>query len=273
MSFGYADDMKINFHFSFPRTGSTMFLSYMRANPRIETGYAEPNHLFHLVTKVARWKKQYADLFGADYNACFHPAVKAFIETHYGALMKKTKRDTLVLKHPWLAPYIPEITQGMFPESKVILMHRHPYDTIASAMFQYRNNPKGQKVYKQLGKVVGINDMCDLYIEWWGHLRKAQKALKDRAIVMRYEDLITEPVPWLEKVYDHFGVPLTRPEIEEIVERGQNDGLQMLGGFMHKTKLQFPVTDKWHKWVSGAEKKKVKSKLDFLLSGNGYVSK
>ena len=62
VSFGYADDMKINFHFSFPRTGSTMFLSYMRANPRIETGYAEPNHLFHLVTKVARWKKQYAGM-------------------------------------------------------------------------------------------------------------------------------------------------------------------------------------------------------------------
>jgi hypothetical protein len=243
----------------------------MRANPRIETGYSEPNHLFQLVTKSSRFLGQYKELFQVEYNECFHPAIKAFVETHFDKLMDQTGRDVLVLKHPWLTPYIPEITQKIFPESKVILMHRHPYDTIASAMYMYRKNPKGQKVFKQLGKVTEVNDMCDLWIKFFGHLLKAEKVLGDRAIMMRYEDLIHHPVPWLEKVYNHFGAPMERPEIVKIAEKGQNEGLQMLGGVMSYTKLEFPESKKWDKWLSGAEKKKVKNKVDRFMSQVGYT--
>lgn len=264
----------INWHFSFPRTGSTMFLSYMRANPKIETGFAEPNHLFRLIAQASRFLGEYKKLFnGAVYNAIYRPAVRAFAYAHFGKLMEHTGKEIMVMKHPWLVPHILEVATQIFPDSKVVLMHRHPYDTIASAWHLYNVNSNGNKVFGHYGDVKTIDDMCELYIMFLGHLLDAKRFLKGRALEKKYEDLIENPVEWLDEVYRHYGAPLPIADIEAIVERGQNEGLQMLGGGMKFTKLRYPVSNKWKKWLDGADRKKVKSKLKRFVGGLGYNDK
>lgn len=250
-----------------------MFQTYMRANPDIETGFGEPNHLFLLVAKSARWHKQYKTLFKTEFDLHFRPAIKVFTEAHYGSLMKVTGRKVVVLKHPWLVPYIRELTLHIFPDSKVVMIQRHPYDVIASSWAMYSKNPKGKKVFEKQGQVSTIDDMCELFITYLGHVLEAKKYLRGRGLMVKYEDIIAKPVEMFGKIYNHYGAPLSEKKIEEIVEHGVESGLPMLGGFMSQTKLEIPKSHKWEKWLAGADKKKVRSKVSKFLPGLDYDDK
>ena len=187
--------------------------------------------------------------------------------------MKTTGRKVVVLKHPWLVPYIRELTMKIFPKSKVVLIQRHPYDVIASAWAMYSKNPKGKKVFEKQAKVNTIDDMCELFLSFLAHVLNASRYLGERALIVKYENLIEDPVTWFGKVYNHYGAPLSEKEIKKIVDRGVGEGLPMLGGQMSQPKLEIPKSHKWENWLAGADKMKVRNKIKSFLPGLGYENK
>lgn len=90
---------------------------------------------------------------------------------------------------------VAEEIMKVFPDGKFIFLWRNPVANVASILEQWGDGKAGIYVSK-----IDLFDGLDQLI------RLSRKAA-DRAITVRYEDLITQPVPTVRRITEYLGLP------------------------------------------------------------------
>lgn len=205
--------MNINFLLGFSRSGTSILMSYLRGNKKIETGYEEPNHLWRLMSHL-KWEEEYEDYLNVKpgmLQDITDKAIRNFTETFYNGLTDATGRSTVILKHPWLVPYVFDLDR-IFPNAKFLFLWRHPYNVIASTLdFAKKDNIANKMFGVKLGRII------KLYKKHVDKLFEINKKYSTEKILnVRYEDFIKTPKQELKKIFDFFGVVSTK-ELNDII--------------------------------------------------------
>ena len=125
----------------------------------------------------------------------------------------------LILKSPAHTARI-KLLLDMYPESRFVLVHRHPYEVFVSAVHMYAKNIEIMTLQRfnpeRLGCVIvkQFASLFDAYFE--------QRSLvpENRLIEVSYEELDQKPLQTIERVYGHLDLPdysVSQPAIAEYV--------------------------------------------------------
>jgi len=222
--------MDINFLLGFSRSGTSIFMSYLRSHPEIETGFEEPNHLWRIMTHK-NWKKQYEKDFNINekfLQRISDKATRKFVQSFYGDLCRKTGKSSVILKHPWLVPHVHNL-ERCFPTAKFIFIRRHPYDVIASVLDfadtdKIANSMFGEK----------LRPIIDLYVSHVAYLEEAKNRYPEKILSVKFEGFIKTPERVLADCFKFCG--LSTPNMKQVLKKGPVRTARVLD----KTKLSKP---------------------------------
>ena len=113
----------------------------------------------------------------------------------------------LVLKSPSNTVKIPHLLR-LFPEARFIHIVRNPYTIYPSLMNYYAKVSATCAIGEIPSPEQSRLDIEDFYV-WMAHKYLEDRSLipADRLVEVRYEDLSREPLPQLERIYAHLGLP------------------------------------------------------------------
>ncbi len=181
------------FVISMPRSGSTMLQRILAGHPDVQTS-AETWLMLHPVyglrrrgirtdygaawaaTGVAEFLEYYAD-GPATYDA----GIRAFAREIYGTVLARHGKARFLDKTPRYSLIVPDLYR-LFPGARFVLLLRNPLAVLASELSTY--------VKEDWPKLA--NFAPDL-LEAPGRLVEAARLLGDRAVMLRYEDLVAAP--------------------------------------------------------------------------------
>ena len=200
---------------SSPRSGSTM-LERMLASHSAILGGPEP----HLLTPLAHlgfWdnvdKAPYDHILAAEAQRLFveklpnqdqdyWDACRAYCDVLYGRYLSASGKPICLDKTPAYALVLPFITR-VFPDAKYVVLTRHPIATFVSyANSFFDGDPEAAQEY---------NPILSRYVP------AIARFLRDDtvdSIHVRYEDLVSSPDTWMERIYEYIDVPFERETIE-----------------------------------------------------------
>jgi hypothetical protein len=126
-----------------------------------------------------------------------------------------------------------------FRGKKVVLLVRDPRDVAVSQFFQwkYRMRPHKKLLnnYPPHGADIGVwefvtNPDCGVprIVDFFNGWARALPDLEDNLLVVRYEDMRTDPAGVLAKVLDFVGTPGTPEEVAKAVEFASYDNMKKL---------------------------------------------
>jgi protein-tyrosine sulfotransferase len=128
--------------------------------------------------------------------SCFAIYMKAIYYSIYGTELEGTKR--VVEKSVGLAEFALDLQQ-MFPDSVFIHIARNPYSNIVS-MRKYRMNFTKNNFYPWLGY-----DYRSLYNSFY-FLKRNQRLIRNYKVI-RYEDLVTDPISTIKLICEFSNLP------------------------------------------------------------------
>jgi hypothetical protein len=131
-----------------------------------------------------------------------------------------------------------------YDDAKVILLVRHPADTVVSLYHHYKNRKTGKRQELAAKSTIfdfatrpghGIRTIISFLNRWAEYAR-----LRSNVMVVRYEDLRFDPAIYLEKVAAHLGVTASRQDINDAVEFASLENLRRLEleGFFNDRSLR-----------------------------------
>lgn len=241
------------FIFSLPRAGSTLLQRMLLAHPKIG-GTAEPWLLLPFVYTM----REYGTIAEYSHETC-HKAFTDFMDTlpekkgtylnHLSMFANQLYNDQLkddqiffVDKTPRYYLIIPEIAK-MFPNAKFIFLFRNPLAVLSSVINTWNN-----------GKMRLHGHHMDLM---WGPrlLAEGYEILKDRSVVVQYEDLITDTDNALYNIFEYLGIEYN----EEIKMNFNNVSLSgRMGdsvGQYEYDKVEKVTLEKWKKTLDTRRRK------------------
>lgn len=101
------------------------------------------------------------------------------------------------------------VIEQAFPDVRFIQLSRHPYEVLPAIMSMYH------KVWARHSPDIAKDspEMRALARLWMGYYRRLiehrKQVPKERFLSIRYEDLMSEPIAVVERIYDRFGFELT----------------------------------------------------------------
>jgi hypothetical protein len=238
------------FVISAPRSGSTMLERMLESHSMIKGG-PEP----HLLTPLAHlgvWAKvdkaPYDHILSAEAQRLFveglpnrerdyWDACRAYCDTLYGRFMEGSGKTVCLDKTPAYGLILPFL-MNVFPDAKYVVLTRHPLATFASYANSFFD---GDYHIAQ-----GHNPILNRYVPALAAFLRQRDV---GHVHVRYEDLVTDPDVWMEKIYAHAGVPFERQSIEygkgEDVEKPRKGLGDPIGVNQHTR----PTTGSVKKWV------------------------
>jgi len=135
--------------------------------------------------------------------------------TDYRRLLKllqwKNPRQRWLLKSPEHQSFLP-ILFNVFPDAEVVMTHRDPVQAQGSVInllgtfyWMRSNKPFDARAYEQLLTPEGTAQRLDQVVDWID----GGTVPSERVTHSRYADLVSAPVPTLEKLYERLGLPFT----------------------------------------------------------------
>jgi hypothetical protein len=137
---------------------------------------------------------------------------------------------------------------------------RHPAETINSAMFSINaitseyiqrhlspeadNDLVRQDIAK--GKLTDL-DFFRSVLKYYAHHLRALAEVRDRFIVMRWEDLIRQPVETILALARASAIPVSRPQAEAIWKR--MDHVNLTGPHRHNYRRGKGIVGDWRNWL------------------------
>jgi len=168
------------FLIGFPRSGTTLIDSILRSHSKIDVIEEKPM-LHKIYTKIG-YLSEIADIENIDYKSA-----KIASEIYLNEAKKYCKIDKnliLIDKFPLNIFEVPLIHR-IFPNSKIILALRHPYDCILSCWMQnFRLN-------HAMANMVDLDIIVELYINAMHFFHLCKKRYKIDIVKVRYEDLVS----------------------------------------------------------------------------------
>jgi len=136
--------------------------------------------------------------------------------------------DYLVVKEPNGSMGAPLLMEAL-PESRMILLIRDPRDIVSSQLDAARQGGwmyerKESDVWKQ--KALPDNDPDTFvrnrsrkYLQHAGNAKKAYEAHRGPKVLVRYEDLRTNTLETMKRIYSTLGIPVEEGELARVVEK------------------------------------------------------
>lgn len=240
------------FVISAPRSGSTMLERMLESHSMI-LGGPEP----HLLTPLAHlgiWanvnKAPYDHILAAESQRLFvqrlpqgekdyWDACRAYCDVLYGRYLQTSPKKICLDKTPAYALILPFL-ERVFPDAHYIVLTRHPAALFASYANSFFNGD-----YRAAHQ---YNPILERYVPAiGGFLRRSAVPL----LHVRYEDLVTDPESWVQRICEFVGVPF-EPEMiryggkKRAEEKSASQGL---GDPIGVDRHDRPVTDSVEKWV------------------------
>jgi hypothetical protein len=194
------------FVISQPRSGSTLLQRILAGHPEIQTS-AETWLMLHpayglrrrgiqteyganwAATGVSEFLEYYADG-----RQTYDNAVRAFAREIYGTVLAKKGKRYFVDKTPRYTLIVPDLYR-LFPEAKFILLFRNPLAVLASELNTYIK-----------GDWPKMADFVPDLLDAPHRLIEARDFLGEKAIVLRYEDLVAAPMEEMQRVCSNLGL-------------------------------------------------------------------
>lgn len=255
-----------------PRSGSTLLQRILGGHPEIHT-VAEPWFMLHTLYGL-RWggieteyhaglaREALRDFLDQlpEGEATYLAAIREMAAVLYGTSLATSGKRLFLDKTPryhYIAGDLPRV----FPKAKFIFLLRNPLAVLASVLDSwFGNNPKALK-----GATDHMRDLHDA----WRNILVAMARVGEAGITIRYEDLVSDPLPTVEKLCAHLGIAPT-PQMIEYGASAPPKG--RMGDSIGVPKHRAPVTDSLDKWLDTLARPDcfdaAKSYLDHLSSND-----
>lgn len=235
------------FLISQPRAGSTLLQRMLGGHPDIHT-MSEPWIMLHpLFTRRqqgiaadydATLAAKAVDAFVGSIpggEATYLQSVRDFASGLYTQALDGTGKRYFLDKTPRYYFIIPELAH-VFPKARFIILLRNPLAVMASILDTW----VGQDL-------LGLSEFKFDLLRAPGSLLTGIDLLGDRAIVVRYEELVADPTKELRRISEHLGIKF----VASIIEYGTG-GLPQWGLGDPKTVYERARPDSQHaeKWIS-----------------------
>jgi hypothetical protein len=238
------------FVISSPRSGSTMLELMLESHSQI-LGGPEP----HLLTPLAHlgvWAKvdkaPYDHVLAAESQRLFveklphgeldyWEACRAYCDVLYGRFLEGSGKRICLDKTPAYGLILPFMAK-VFPDAKYVVLTRHPLATFSSyantffdgdypAAMDY--NPLLQRYVPAMAKFLRQTDVSFFHI--------------------KYEDLVSDPEAWMERIYAYIGVPFERDTVNYGEKPRAAEPAKGLGDPIGVKRHTRPSTSSLNKWV------------------------
>lgn len=185
-------------------------------------------------------------------------AFNLFVEASYASLFSKEMDDQIlwVEKSVEHAEFAVEIRKA-FPKAKFIHIIRNPYSNLVS-LRKYKSVGFG---YPLIHRV--LQTLQNSYY----HLEQNQRLL-DNYLVIRYEDLVSDPTQWMGRIAEFVGI-----EFEESLLQPLHMGEPWKGNSTSGEKFSAVSNQRLNDWeqeISPMEKSYVNKLFPFILDKYGY---
>ena len=185
------------FLIGFPRSGTTLLDTILRSHPEIDVIEEKP--LINSVEKAINSRFKYS----LDELHKLNSKDLVILRNHYLKILKSNcdnkNAKILIDKFPFQTVCLPLINL-LFPDSKIIFTHRHPYDTVLSCFQQSFEPNNAMSNFRSLDTT---SEIYDLTMNMWVDYKTK---LKMNLITSKYEDLIDDLETHISKILDFLEV-------------------------------------------------------------------
>lgn len=172
-----------------------------------------------------RGRKDYA--LGEDYREAWIRSIRNFVLEGANARFSGLgDSGYLVIKEPNGSMGAPLLAEAL-PESRMILLVRDPRDVISSAMAAQRKGSWGDE-WRANGGADSLADTdpdefarqwANMYAVTLGKAREAYEAHKGPKVAVRYEDLRSETLETMQRIYSALGIQVDETDLAGTVQR------------------------------------------------------
>jgi len=233
-----------------PRSGTTMLERILSSHSAI-LGGPEP-HLLTPLAHLGYWAKvdkaPYDHILAAESQRLFveqlpnkgqdyWDACRAYCDVLYGRYLSTSGKAICLDKTPAYGLVLPFMMK-VFPDGKYVVLTRHPLATFSSfANSFFDGDYQAAQSY---------NPILNRYVPAIAaFLRQTEVPF----VHVRYEDLVKDPEAWMEKVYQHIGVPFEKETIDYGRAESDEPRRKGLGDPIGVAQHTRPTTGSVKKWV------------------------
>ncbi len=186
------------FLIGFPRSGTTLLDTILRSHPEIDVLEEKP--IINSVEQIIKNKYKYSldELHKLSTNDLDFLRIK-YLENLKNNSDSNKEAKTLIDKFPFQTVCLPLINL-LFPKSKIIFAHRHPYDTVLSC-FQQTFEPN--YAMANLRSIESASEIYDLTMSMWLDYKDK---LKIDYVTSKYEDLVNDFDNHILRILDFLGI-------------------------------------------------------------------
>lgn len=144
-------------------------------------------------------------------------SIRAFVLERIRTQFSPSDGNLVVVKEPNASEGAPLLMRAL-PESRMVLLVRDPRDVMASAADAHSEGGWAGLV---LGDKLRTFDLrlCELYMKAMECSRRAYDTHRGPKVIVKYEQLVAEPLHTLEYVYEALEIALSHQEVVEAVEK------------------------------------------------------
>jgi Sulfotransferase family len=222
------DGSNILFIIGGPRSGTTWLHRLIASHPEVCTGQESNLFLFYISPLIRSWdsEEKYFDERGPNGLCCYvtdeqyMKNVSTFASSCLGNLPIDGKKYFLekTTSHVCSAENIVRT----FPKTKIVLIHRHPFEVVPSLI----------KAGKSWGRGWAPTSVIRAVRMWRRYARCTIRAIQnvstDHLITLSFDDLRSDPERTLKEIYDFLGLSTTRDDIKYILKQNEPDNPQVL---------------------------------------------
>lgn len=228
---GNVNPRSIIWMFGSGRSGST-WLSSMMGDLTGQTLWGEPwvGTLFgNFYYSSDERRRQHDQFILGSHRKSWLDSIRYFVLNSAAATFPNLGDDYLVIKEPNGSVGAPLMMEAL-PESRMILLVRDPRDVVASSLdarregsWHYQRNKdrlySGRKRPPKEGSVTFAENRAKKYLQGMGNAKEAYDAHKGPKVLVRYEELRTDTLETMKRIYSALGAEVDREELARIVEK------------------------------------------------------
>lgn len=219
--------------FGMARTGST-WLSHMMGDIQGYDGWYEPlvGALFGHLYYERVWDKQRGRdhfILGRGMKNSWLNSIKTFVLNEAAARFPEAADGGyLVIAEPNGSVGAPLLMEAL-PESRMIFLIRDPRDVVASSLDGHQEEgwaSARKRKEREEGKSPKIRTpdahvkrSAEKYLQFIGNAKEAYDAHTGRKVLVRYEELRTDTLGTMTRIYSTLELPVDEEEVVRVVER------------------------------------------------------
>lgn len=218
--------------FGSARTGST-WLGAMMADLENHAWWREPmvgylfGHLYYERAKARRKDEHF--ILGGDKRLWLNPVRNFVLDSANTRFPEMRNGGYLVIKEPHGTLGAPLLMEAL-PESRMILLVRDPRDVISSKMDAAREGSWAEEAQKRRGQEkkntsadtnpdAFVTSKARRYVKLIQLAQEAYDAHKGRKVLVRYEDLRSDPLGAMRRIYSALEIPVDERKLARVVEK------------------------------------------------------